>query len=143
MSSTCLLLEKVSAFRNPVSDLQRVPCGKAALAECAFIVLIPYAIVEAAIAQVAKAIAGCARIESRRYQSINAWATSSACCVLWAIYAGTMNLFVRQIVTTETAFIVALNQRFASIRQIRYKTQLKVDFLVSQGFLRRKQRPSG
>jgi hypothetical protein len=118
MSSTRLLLEKVSAFRNPVSDLQRVPCGRAALAECAFIVLIPYAIVEAAIAHVAVVIAGCARIENRRYQSINSWATSSAYCMLWVIYATAVNLFVRQIVATEAAFIAALNQRFRQMRNI-------------------------
>ena len=101
------MLGHVSTFRNPVADANR-NCAKVALAQVAYIVIVPYAIVEAAISQIVKVIARCLPIDAAKYQKIQAWAAGSVLGALWAIHSAFTNAFVKQISATEQQFATSV-----------------------------------
>ncbi len=111
LSTSGAMLGSVSAFRNPTVDNRHYHLGKVAVAQIAYIAIVPYAIVEAAISQVAKAVAHCVNVDSNKYQSIQKWAESSAYCMLWAIYAAGVNLFAHEMIASETQFIDAMPRK--------------------------------
>ena len=106
-SSSSSILGHISAYRNPAADASSHR-AKAALAEAAYIVMVPYAIVEAAISQVIKVIANCLSIDNAKYQKIQAWAASSVNAALWAIHSVFINLFVKRICATEQEFATSV-----------------------------------
>ncbi len=107
-SCTSMLLGHISAYRNSEATAHTYHLGKVVLAEIVYIAIVPFAIVEAAISQVVKAIAKCVVINPNKYEMINSWATSSAYGALWAIMCAIGNLCNRgRIIATEEEFLAS------------------------------------
>jgi hypothetical protein len=103
-SASASLLTHVAAFRNPPADAKASPFGKVAAAQAAYVLIIPFAIVEAAISLAGQAGARLLKVDAEKYQSIQEWKTSSHLCVRWALNSAITNLFMRKIAATEAEF---------------------------------------
>lgn len=107
-SSTSSIMHHLCAFRNPEVNANSYNCGHVALAQLGYIVIIPYALVEAAISQFVKAIAYCVQINQERYEKIDEWASSSVTALLWNAHCVAINFFVLRMSATENEFSVSV-----------------------------------
>jgi hypothetical protein len=103
-SSISSLMGQISAFRNPTADAESVSYLRVVAAQCAYTLIVPYAIVETVISQVVRAISSCLNLNPAKYQKIQGWAESSAYSTLWAIHSIFVNLCFKKISATENDF---------------------------------------
>jgi hypothetical protein len=101
--TTSHLLNGITTYRNPEPNAKRADLGKVVLAQVAYVLIIPYALVECAIAQTAKAIVHATR-DKKKIQRIEEWAQGSSLCLAWTVHCAFGNLMKPQLSATERAF---------------------------------------
>lgn len=105
---TSLMLEHVSRYRNSAIEDNRITnYGIIALSEVAFIAIIPFAVVEAALTSIAFVFAKVIlRIEGERIEPLARWTTRSSSAVLWSINLAVNNLITRRpLIATEEEWL--------------------------------------
>lgn len=110
MSISSTIVSNITSFRNPngseheyLEILGRKAANplKVVAAEVGYIVTIPFAIVEAAIAAIAKLFSACLPIGQENHDKMTNWLKSSSFSIAWSLEAAAINLFCNDMVQTE------------------------------------------
>ncbi len=111
-SISSYLISKVTDFRNPNGneyEWTRIPGPdrdhprtlKVTLAEVAYVAIIPFSIVEAAISITAKLFSQCLPLSEESHKTMSRWVESSIFSIAWTSFDALINLFVNDMITTE------------------------------------------
>ncbi|GAB4193785.1 MAG: hypothetical protein Tsb0015_16720 [Simkaniaceae bacterium] len=111
MSISSNILSNLTSFRNPNGPEQewtraahRNPANplRVVAAEVGYIATIPFAIVETAIAAIAKLFSACLPISQGNHDKMTAWLKSSAFSIAWSSADAAINLFCNDMIQTES-----------------------------------------
>ena len=123
MSISSTIVSNITSFRNPNGPEQEwtklsfpdpfesaspdAPHRKGAnplkvvAAEVGYIVTVPFAIVEAAIAAIAKLFSACLPIGQENHDKMTNWLKSSSFSIVWSLADAAINLFCNDMIQTE------------------------------------------
>lgn len=111
MSISSTILSNITSFRNPNGPEQewtRLTVGgkganplKVVAAEVGYIVTVPFAIVEAAIAAIVKLFSACLPIGQENHDKMTNWLKSSSFSIAWSLGDAAINLFCNDMIQTE------------------------------------------
>lgn len=107
--SSCLI-SNFTSFRNPNGPEQvwtkKIPrdCAnpfKVVLAEVGYLLVIPFAVIEAALSFIAKLFSCCLPIGQVNHDTMTTWFQSSAFSVVWSLANATINVICNDMIETE------------------------------------------
>jgi hypothetical protein len=111
-SVSSYLISKVTAFRNPngdeyewtrisPQDRARPSFLKAALAEAAYVAIIPFSIVEAAVSLIAKLFSQRLPLSEESHKGMSRWVKSSIFSIGWTSFDAVINPIANDLIVTE------------------------------------------
>ena len=106
------MITSVTEFRNPngseyqwakmpVSQKNRANYLRVITAEVAYILIVPFAVVETALSVIAKLFSCCLPLGEERHAEMSKWVYGSGFAICWAACDAAINIFVNDLIMTE------------------------------------------